>query len=408
MNILFLNNYFYLRGGSERVFFGEMDLLKKKGHEITGFARNHPEDHPSPHHHFFPPDMATDRVRFSWDAIRSVGEMLYSRSAKKSLELMLKEVKPDIVHVHNMYGRLTTSVLDVLSQHKLPVVMTLHDHKLICPTYRCMRNEQVCEDCGNGKFFMAVLNRCHKNSYAASAIVAFESYYCTWFDKYLKNVMFFISPSCFLKNKLVEFGWPENRIKILPNFISLEEFTPDYTPGNYFLYLGRLSEEKGIGTLVQAFKNIKDDQAKLVIVGDGPLRKELENLAENDNRIQFTGYLSGNELHKRTREAKVLIIPSECYENAPLSVIEAMAYGKPVIGSMTGGIPEMVMEGETGFLFQAGDVHGLTDKMERVLSLGVSEIERLGMAARKTVETKYTQEAHYRELMKIYEEVLSL
>lgn len=406
MNILFLNNYYYLRGGSERVFFGEMALMKKNGHQISAFARKHPDDFPTVYSRFFPPDMATDRVRFSFEALKTVMEMLYSKSAKQGLSLLIKENKPEIAHVHNMYGRLTTSVLDVLTGNKIPVVMTLHDHKLICPTYRCMRNNQICEDCGNGNYYKAVARRCHKNSLAASGVVALESYYCSWFDKYKNNIRFFISPSRFLADKLINYGWPEDRIKMIPNFLSISEFEPLYKHGGYFLYLGRLSEEKGIHTLIEAFKALDSQETELLIVGDGPLRKDLENSAASDKRIRFTGYLSGDELRKITQEAMALIIPSECYENAPLSIIEAMAYGKPVIGSMTGGIPEMVTEGKTGFLFKPGDVADLTGTMKKLLSLDIHEIETMGRSARKNVEETYTEESHYQKLMEIYQEAL--
>lgn len=406
MNILFLNNYYYLRGGSERVFFGEMELMKKNGHNVSAFSRKHPEDFTSLYSRFFPPDITTDKVRLSWEAIKTVKEMLYSGTAKQGLEMLLREVRPEIAHVHNMYGRLTTSVLDVLTENEIPVVMTLHDHKLICPTYRCMRNNRACEECAKGGYIKAVMNRCHKNSLAASAVVALESYYCRWFDKYGKNIRLFLSPSRFLGDKLIKYGWPESRIRIIPNFIHLPEFNPDYTLGRYFLYLGRLSEEKGIHTLIEAFKALDNKSTELLIVGDGPLRNELESLAGNDGRIRFAGYLSGDALQAVTRQAMALVIPSECYENAPLSVIEAMAYGKPVIGSMAGGIPEMVIEGKTGFLFQPGDIQGLKQTMKNFLSLDAYEKEALGKAARKSVEETYTEEAHYLKLMEIYQEIL--
>ena len=210
-----------MRGGSERVFFGEMDMMKTNGHEVAEFVRKHPENFHSHYSQFFPPNIITDKVNFSWSALKTVMEMMYSKNSKKGLDRLLGKITPDLAHVHNMYGRLTTSVLDLMNKKKIPVVMTLHDHKLICPTYLCMRNGKICEACGKGNYFRTVTNRCLKNSFAASAVVALESYYCNWFNKYKKNIRIFISPSMFLRNKLVKYGWPENRIRVVPNFINL-------------------------------------------------------------------------------------------------------------------------------------------------------------------------------------------
>ncbi|MBF0413344.1 MAG: glycosyltransferase family 4 protein [Desulfamplus sp.] len=408
MNILFLNNYHYLRGGSEQVYFGEIELLRTHGHLVHAFARKTESDFPSKYAPFFPKDIKTDSLSFGFSTFRMVKEILYSSESKKQLEKILKKFKPDVVHAHNIYGRLTTSVLDLLYANNIPIVMTLHDYKLICPSYKMMFNNRVCEDCKGGKYYQAVLNKCHKNSMAASAIYALETWLNDYFQKYRLNVSFFVAPSLFLKDKLVDFGWVSEQVIYIPNYIVSKVFEPNYDSKDYLLYLGRLSAEKGISTLIQAFLEVESKSIKLVIAGDGPERGYLESISKNDNRIKFTGYLSGNELREVTRNAKAVVIPSEWYENAPISILEAFAYGKPVIGARIGGIPEMVVDGKNGLLFESGNVRDLTAKIRDFLTLSDSRITDIGKAARKTVEEKYNPELHYDNLFTLYQKAIDM
>jgi glycosyltransferase involved in cell wall biosynthesis len=406
MRVLYLNNYYYIRGGSERVFFGEMELMKRNGHKVAGFARSHPADQPSDYGYLFPPNIVTAETRLSWDAIRATKEIFYSRSARFGVEQVLSKFKPNIAHVHNIYGRLSTSILDVLSERNVPTVMTLHDYKLVCPSYLFLHQGHICEDCKGGRFHMAVRNCCHKQSCVASAIVAIESFINDILDNYRKNIRLFISPSFFLRNKLIEYGWPADQIKYVPNFLDLSKFEPKFIPGNFFLYLGRLSKEKGLATLICSFLELKNSKAHMVIAGDGPIRVNLEKLVGSDTRIHFTGHLSSDALRDLTRNALSVVIPSEYYENAPISVIEALAYGKPVIGAAIGGIPEMVKDGVNGFLFQSGDKKTLTQILYRVLNLTSAQIADMGVAGREKVEQEYSSESHYHQLMRVYHDVL--
>jgi glycosyltransferase involved in cell wall biosynthesis len=319
---------------------------------------------------------------------------------------MLRDFKVDVAHAHNVYSRLTTSVLDLLYERHVPILLTLHDYKLICPSYTLLAKGRICEDCKSGKFYMAVQNRCHKDSLVASAIYAAETYFNEVFQKYRKNVRFLIAPSLFMKTKFIEFGWPEGQIAYIPNSVEPSVFEPRYSPGTYFLYLGRLSPEKGLITLIEAFMKITSDKANLTIVGEGPIRNQLETMARADSRIRFTGYLSGNALKKTTRNALAVIVPSEWYENAPISILEALAFGKPVLGARIGGIPEMIDEGVNGYLFETGNVDDLRKKLERILSMPDKKISNMGQAARQKVEREYNAELHYEMLMNIYHRAL--
>jgi glycosyltransferase involved in cell wall biosynthesis len=402
MNILFVNNYNYSRGGAENVFLDESELLSKRGDKIFAFCRRHKNNLSSPYEKFFPSEMDTENITFSVNSLHALLNILYSVEAKRSIRRLMTTYTFDLAHVHNIYGRLTTSILDALNHSGIPVVMTLHDYKIICPNYKLMHHGRICEDCRNGKFYMAMVNRCHKNSLAASAIYSFETYFNHIFRKYRKNVSYFISPSQFLKSKLIEFGWPEERIKHIPNALPVDRFNPKFEPGDYFLYIGRLSSEKGISTLIEAFTSLKQSSIKLQITGEGPLEKELQKKAANDSRIIFTGYRTGNELRESIRNCFAVVVPSEWYENAPLSVLEAMAYGKPVIGANIGGIPEMIDHEKTGFLYSSSNADELKNVMEISLSLPKKTIAKMGKSARKRVKSENNQPLHRESLIALY------
>ena len=408
MDILYLNNFNYIRGGAESVFFAEKDLMERHGHTVHIFARQHPNNLPSKYDRYFPREMVTDSLKPTIIGLRSLLQLFYSHDSKRCLAKMLRDVKVEVAHAHNLYSRLTTSVLDLLYEKHVPILLTLHDYKLICPNYKLMAKGRICEDCKSGKFYMAVRNRCHKDSLVASAIYAFETYFNEVFQKYRKNVRFLIAPSLFMKAKFIEFGWPEEQIAYIPNFVDPSEFEPSYSPGTYFLYLGRLSPEKGLLTLIEAFMKITSDKTSLTIVGEGPIRNQLETMAKADARIRFTGYLSGNMLKETTRNALAVIVPSEWYENAPISILEALAFGKPVVGAQIGGIPEMIDEGVNGYLFEPGNVDDLKEKLELILSMPDRQISEMGQAARQKVEREYNPELHYERLMDIYHRALEV
>lgn len=406
MRFLFLNNYHYLRGGAERIFFDEMNILRTNGHIVSSFSRAHSRNIPATFSSYFPIDIKTSSVEVSWNSLRTAKEVIWSAESKRALDKFLLCKQFDIAHAHNIYGRLTSSVLDLLRERSIPIVMTLHDYKLICPSYKLMFKGRICEDCRQERFYMALRNRCHKNSLVASAVYAFESYYNAWFQKYRQNVTFFIAPSLFLKTKLVDFGWRADQIEHVPNFLALADYEPQFAPGKYLLYLGRLSPEKGLLTVIHAFMKIRSRNIRLLIAGDGPMRNQLSRLATGDPRIHLTGHLSGYVLKETTRNALAVVIPSEWYENAPVSVLEALAFGKPVIGSRIGGIPEMVDDKVNGFLFDPRNVADLQEKIEMILSMPTKRIYEMGKAARQKVEREYNAEVHYEGLMDIYRRAL--
>ncbi len=401
MRVLFLNNFYYLRGGSERVLFEEMRMLREGGHDVAVYSRRHEKNEPSEFSRFFPAAMDTERLGVSFRALRTAGELIYSRPSRLGLREVIRRFQPDVAHAHNIYGRLSTSVLDELQAQQVPTVLTLHDFKYICPSYLLLNHGTVCERCKGSRFHNAVLTKCHKDSYLASALYTLETLFNHAFGKY-KSVKYFITPSNFLREKFVEFGGSPEKLVHIPNFIDMHGLTQSTGMSGYALYVGRLSREKGVRTLLQAWRGMRTS-THLLVVGDGPDRNELERMAkDNSLSVSFKGYLQGRDLETSLANARVVIVPSEWYENAPLSVLEAFSHGKPVIGAGIGGIPEMIESGVNGYLFEPGNAEDLRAKLELILGLPSERIEEMGASARKTVARQFSATAHYDQLMQVY------
>ena len=405
MKILFLNNFFYLRGGSEKVLFEEMRVLHEAGHEVAIYARSHEKNEPTEFMEFFPPELNTESLNVSIETFRTVKELIYSGTSRRGLRQVIGRFRPDIAHAHNIYGRLSLSVLDELKSSGIPVVMTLHDLKPICPSYLMLNAGKVCERCKGGKYYNAFLSRCHKESYPASFVYALETWINHAFGKY-RQVDRFVTPSRFLRDKIIEHGWTADRIAYIPNFVDSLYLPPHRSVGACFLYIGRLSREKGVGTLIKAYSRL-EKPIPLKIVGDGPEREALEK----DVRVSgipatFTGYLSGAALEEALDSARAVVMPSEWYENAPLSLLEAFARGKPVIGSRIGGIPEMIDEGVNGYLFEPGDVAGLMEKLETLSALTDEKAMAMGRSAQEKVKRDFSRYKHLEQLTELYQCVL--
>ena len=406
MKIIYLNNFNYARGGAENVFLNESEMMTNYGHTTHVYSRQHPNNLPSPLGDLYPDEMKTDRVCFDLQGLRDFSNIFYNLKARRGLHAVLDRISIDIAHAHNIYGGLTTSVLDFLKRKRIPVVMTLHDYKLICPNYKLMHHGKICEDCKMNNYFMAIKNQCHKESLIASTIYSLETYFNHIFQKYRRNIRKFIAPSKFLKYKFIEFGWSEKEIDYIPNFIETKSLDPNFTPGKYFIYIGRLSDEKGIATLILAFKKIIFKDKRLFVVGDGPIKSKLEGICKDNKNITFTGYLSGIGLKEITKNSLAVIVPSEWYENAPLSILEAFALGKPVIGAEIGGIPEMIDHGYDGLHFKTGDMNDLQEKLEMFLTFSKKRIKNMGKLARLKAEKNFSPELHYDKLMQVYSNVI--
>ena len=401
--LLAINNYYYARGGAEVVFFEHNRLFEAMGWEVVPFAMQHAKNYPSMWSKYFVKELEYGYdYSFYGKVVRAV-KSIYSVEARRKLSRLIDIVQPDISHLHNIYHHISPSILGLLKDRGVPVVLTLHDLKIACPAYKMMAPDGICERCKNGKIYNVFFYRCLKGSYGISAIAAVEASVHSLLGSYSNHVDRFVVPSRFYIEKFAEWGWDKQNFVCIPNFVDVESLRPEYGPGHYFLYFGRLSEEKGISTLIKA---VSQAGVSLKVVGSGPEEPELRKLADTlGARIEFLGYLSGSSLHDAIRASRAVVVPSEWYENAPMSLMEAYAFGKPVIGAAIGGIPELIRSGETGAMFEAGSIESLASKLIRFKSMADAEISEMGRAGRIWVEGEFSKERYRDRISDVYSEL---
>jgi glycosyltransferase involved in cell wall biosynthesis len=277
----------------------------------------------------------------------------------------------------------------------------LHDLKLACPAYTMISGGKPCERCRGGRLYNVAVNRCIKGSLALSGLVMVEAYVHRALGLYANNVDRFVVPSRFLLEKLVQWGWSRERFVHIPNFVDIDRFRPGTPAGRRFVYCGRFYDVKGVETLVRAAALARQP---VTLVGSGPLENRLRALAaELGADVHFPGYLSKDALVAAIQEARAVVVPSECNENAPLALLEAYAAGRPVIGSRIAGIPELVREGETGMLYPAGDAAALADALARAAALPDARISAMGAAARAWVEKDFNAAVYLERQLGLYD-----
>ncbi len=332
--------------------------------------------------------------------LKSVASLIRSQEAIDNIVRLICDEVPDVVHCHNIYHQLTPSIITAARRLHTPVVLTLHDYKPICPVYTQLSNGEVCNRCSGGRFENLLSKRCADGSIGKSALLWAEARYHALAGSY-HNVSRFIAPSMFMRDAVARrFG--DDKVVHIANGIDVSRISPSLQDDGYVLYLGRLSAEKGVGTLLKAHA-AAERAWRLVVAGTGPLLQEFQ---ANFPTAEFPGHLSGDELAMTIRKAAIVVVPSEWNENSPLSILEAMAYGKPVVASRIGGIPEMVRHGHTGLLFASKSHEELGIAIRTLLSNG-DRRARMGAAARDIVERHHSLEAHGAALLALYRTVAS-
>lgn len=394
MNILQINNYGYIRGGSDYYFLSLSNILKENGHQIITMVKDDPRNIVCTP--WVVPGFQPEKPK-----LKDLMNFFYSFDARRIAHQLLENEQPQIAHLHIYYGQLTPSIISVLKSRGIPIVQTLHEYKLICPIVTMTRNGQPCEECCNGSYWKAAINRCNRGSLLRSLVTSAESYTSQMLGA-INDIDHFIAVSDFVRDKMLQYGIPEHRISTVHNFINMEEYKPNYSAGDYFLYFGRVERIKGIMTLLAA---VKQANVRLIIAGVGGLEQTVEReIKKHKLDVELVGFKSGSELHDLIRGSLCVVVPSEWYETFGLVILEANALGKPVIASRIGGMPEVIKEGETGLLFEAGNVDELTQAMEWIWTHPDEAVD-MGKNARRHVEKKFGKERHYKKIMSIYEKL---
>jgi glycosyltransferase involved in cell wall biosynthesis len=401
--LLAVNNYYYHRGGAEKIFLEHNRMLETQGWTVVPFAMKHRNNMETPWSEYFVDEIEFGERYSLREQLVRVPRVVFSFEARRNLARLLDIASPDICHAHNIYHHISPSILSLLKRREVPTVLTLHDLKIACPEYHMLAPDGICERCRGGNLHNVLVNRCIKGSVALSAIVMAEAVVHRLLGSYRKCVNCFIVPSRFYIEKFCEWGLPRSLFRHVPNFVNVDCYHPRFTPGNYFLYFGRVSREKGLATLVRAAAAAG---CRVLVAGTGPELEALRRLAAQlDADVTFLGFLAGDQLHETIGGARAVVLPSEWYENAPVSVLEAYALGKPVIGARIGGIPELIREGETGFGFVSGDQASLAATLREMSDRSDTEVEEMGRCARLWVENEFAPWLYRDRVLEAYREL---
>lgn len=388
MKILLCNKFYYRRGGDCVYNLNLEDLLTSQGYEVAVFSMEHPDTLDTRWRKYFPSEVnlssVSSKLRFLF---RSLGD----RETAARFSAVLDAFEPDVVHVGNIHSQVSPIIVEIAHGRGIRVVWTLHDYKLLCPRYDCLRGgKEPCQLCFDNKINV-LKYRCMKDSLPASVMAYLEAQ--KWSRARLEaSTDAFICPSRFMLEKMAQGGFDESHLHHLCNFIDIQKCSCDsYNEReDYYCYVGRLSAEKGIKTLAAVASGLP---YKLVVVGDGPLSDSLPP-APN---IVYTGRKDWADIKEIVRKARFLVIPSECFENNPLSVIEAKCLGTPVLGARIGGIPELIEEEKEGMCFKSGDSEDLRSSVERMFSLKF-DYDSIAAGAQE----EYSGDAYLNKLLQIY------
>jgi glycosyltransferase involved in cell wall biosynthesis len=380
MKVLVVHNAYQQRGGEDAVVEAEVALLRQHGHEVELYSQHN------------------DALK-NMSRANAAATTIWSQRTGADMDALCERFRPDVMHAHNTFPLISPAVYYAAGRHGVPVVQTLHNFRLLCPQAIFLRDGKICEDCVGKVPWRAVAHKCYRESAAQSAVITGMLGMHRMLGTYRDRVTRYIALNEFARDKYVQGGLPASRFRIKPNFVpSLAQ--PDWNNRSGGLYVGRLSEEKGVQVLLDAVPLMRAPHVQAI--GGGPLEASVRAVFGE----VFLGYRPLDDIMQRMLSARYLVLPSICYENSPRTIVEAFACGMPVIASRLGALMEIVEEGVTGLLFTPGNAKDLADKIAWAEN-HPEEMVRMGRAARAEYEKKYTPERNHELLMDIYEDAIA-
>jgi glycosyltransferase involved in cell wall biosynthesis len=405
VRILHVNKFLYRKGGAEGYMEDLAALQEEAGHTVEYWGMEHPENTHLGLDGTLAPFMELEHPPGGLpDRARMVGRMVWNRRAEQGMAEAIRRFRPDVAHLHNVYHQLSPSILKPLAGAGVPVVLTLHDYKLVCPTYQFLDQGEICTRCVGRRFWNAPLTRCRDGSLLASTTMALDISIHTLLRSY-GRVDAFICPSGFLAGQMAAGKVFPDRLHVIRHFVDLAGVAPKPQPGGHVVLAGRLSHEKGADVAVRAMARLGDG-AHLHIAGDGPDRAALEALAarEAPGRVTFHGRLTRHRLLDLLRESSVAVVPSVWHENQPMAVLEALAVGLPVVGTELGGVPELVAPGVDGELVPHGDPDALAAALGPLLA-DPDRAFAMGRAGRAKIEREFPPALHLERVHGLYQTI---
>lgn len=376
--VLVVHNHYQHKGGEDSVVDAEIDLLKSYGNDVRTYFRSNHEIN-------------------SQSLIATALNTVWSNKTVSDIQVMCAEFRPDIIHVHNVNPLISPSLFWAANRLGIPVVQTLHNFRYMCLNALYLRNEEICEDCAGSLPWRGVLRKCYRDSTMASLGLASTLAFHRGVGTYSKKISAFIALNEFCKEKFVAAGLPKRKVFVKPNFVDASE--PAREKRNGFLYVGRLSKEKGVAVLSDCARFCSE--VKFNVAGVGPEFALMQNISN----VNMLGMVDQFNVRFEMDRAVALILPSICYENFPRTIVEAFAAGLPVIASRIGAMAELVENGVTGLLFEPGDPRDLAEKVKWA-SLNSNEMLEMGKRAREKYSEFYTPKKNYEQMMSIYAKVL--
>lgn len=392
--ILIANKFYYPRGGDCVVAMNLERLLKAQGHEVAVFAMQYPENVDTGWNNYYP-----SQVDFSGSLgkkLKAAKRLMGWGDIKLAFNKILDDFKPDVVHLHNIHSYLSPVLAQLAKKRSCRVVWTMHDYKLVCPSYACLLNEKPCEKCiGNSKMHV-LKNRCMKGSLAASVMAYAEA--CKWNRNALDEITdAFICPSQFMASKMKKDGFNPEKLHVVCNHIDPDKLSLfnslNFEREDYYVYVGRLSPEKGVVTLLEVASRLP---FTLKVAGDGPLKAQLEQQYSQQGKVEFLGHQNASQVANLLSRARLSVMPSECYDNNPLGVIESLCAGTPVVGARIGGIPELLNDGN-GLSFASGSKDDLAQAITTAFS---TEWNFNDIKCQAT--SRFSEQEHMKYIAKIY------
>ncbi len=416
MKIVLINYRYFLTSGAEAFMFKFKELLEAHGHTVIPFSTQNEKNESTPYEKYFCKARSSEgEVLYTHipktpaNIKRMLAGAFYNRDAEKCLTRLLEAEKPDIVFVLQQMNTLSPSIFRAAKKAEVPVIHRLSDFNMICPRYDCLRDGKPCTDCINGNYSHAVRHACVKGSKAASIIRSASMKFHSIF-RLFGSISRFVAPAAFTCKLLEKSGIPKEKLVHLPTFIDASKYEVSEEKGKHFLFLGRLSPEKGVEDLIKALPLMKAKDAKVVLAGgrSESYAAELDALVSKlllEDRVEFLGFAKGDKLKQAIADSIAIVLPAVWYENMPNAVLEAYAYGKPVIVSDIGSLPEMVEDGVTGYMCKPNEPSSLAEMMDKMVEVPDKCIE-MGRAARRRCEEMYSPDKYYKKIEALFQSVL--
>ncbi len=410
--IVIVNNRFFPNSGPERCMFNTIKMFEKDGVTVIPFSVKRSRNVKTPYEKYFVTPLYGDDIVYFNDAnnmgmlkkLKILGTCVYSFEAKSKMSALIRDESPDLVYMQGIVNDISPSIIDSCKKYNIPVVMRLSDYNIICGNYYFLRDNNICKDCITKNVFECAKNKCVKNSFMPSFARSLAMFVHNILHVY-DYVNAFVCPSSFMRDSMIEAGFPAEKLYHINSFVIKDDYEPCYKNKGYMLYFGRVSPEKGIEYLLEAKVSMSSD-VPLIIAGKTNDESYLDSLKQYiaDNSVKgvtFAGFKVGDELVDLIKNARFILSPSICPDNSPMSGIESMAFGKPMIGTDIGGITDQIVEGKTGFLVPPKDSDILAEKID-ILAKDDKLIETMGKNARVNFEDNFSFRQHYDSLRKLF------